>query len=342
MPPRTTLGNVIYKDGVRVAEPASTADTFKYLQDDPEAMAWIGLFQPEPGDLITLGSEFDLHELALEDAIVAHQRSKIERYGGTLFVVLRGARYLDVPEEIEFGELHVFMGKNFLITVRHGGSPDLRQIRRNLENHPEMLARGPEAVLYTILDAVVDGYAPVLTGLSIDIDEIEEEVFSGNTNVSRRVYELSQEVVEFQRAVKPLPSILAGLAAGFSKYQVGIEMQEYLRDVADHVADANERIEGFRVTLRDILSLNATLVAQRQNEEMKNLAEMSNRQNEEVKKISSWAGILFVPTMVTGIYGMNFRHMPELDWPFGYAFALMLMIVLAFLTWLMFHRKGWI
>ena len=342
MPPRTMIDNAVYVDGRRIATPATTAETCRLMDENPGSMGWIGLFQPEPRDLEVIGEEFGLHELALEDAITAHQRSKIERYDDTLFLVLRAVRYLDGPEEIELGELHVFMGPRYIITVRHGGSPDLSRVRRRLETEPEMLAQGPEGVLYAILDSVVDGYAPVLAGLANDIDEIEDELFSGNTGVSRRVYELSQEVVEFQRAVKPLRAILAGLTVGSVKYQVGEDLKEYLRDVADHVADAADRIEGFRFTLRDILTLNATLVAQRQNEEMKHLAEMSNVQNEEVKKISAWAGILFAPTLVSSLYGMNFAHMPELQWPFGYAFAIALMLVSSLVMWLIFRRKGWI
>ncbi len=342
MPPGTMIDNAVYRDGRRIATPATTAEAYAMVRDDPTAMAWIGLFQPSPDDLGRLGDEFGLHELALEDAIQAHQRSKIERYDDTLFVVLRAARYLDVPEEIEIGELHVFMGPNYLITVRHGGSPDLTRVRRRMESEPELLARGPEAALYAILDAVVDGYAPVLEGLSNDIDEIEDEVFIGDREVSRRIYELSQEVVEFQRAVKPLVGMLAGLAAGFAKYRVGEDLQEYLRDVADHTADAAERVEGFRMTLRDILTLNATLVAQRQNEEMKNLAEASNSQNDDMKKISAWAGILFAPTLITGVYGMNFVAMPELRWPFGYPFAFSLMLTASAVLWFVFRRKGWI
>ncbi|HSN42564.1 MAG TPA: magnesium and cobalt transport protein CorA, partial [Propionibacteriaceae bacterium] len=229
MPPRTVIDNAVYIDGRRIATPTSTSETCRLLQEHPRSMGWIGLFQPEPSDLEAIGEEFGLHELALEDAIMAHQRSKIERYDDTLFLVLRAVRYLDGPEEIELGELHVFMGPRYIITVRHGGSPDLSRVRRRLESDPDMLGQGPEGVLYAILDAVVDGYAPVLAGLANDIDEIEDEVFSGNTEVSRRVYELSQEVVEFQRAVKPLRAILAGLTAGSVKYQVGEELQEYLR-----------------------------------------------------------------------------------------------------------------
>lgn len=342
MEPRTVIGNALYVDGRRVSSPPTLQAAADELRTTDGAMAWIGLYQPDEEDLNELGRLFDLHELAIEDAIQAHQRSKLERYDDTLFVVLRAARYLDDIEEIEFGELHIFTGPNFIITVRHGRSPDLAQVRRRLEADPDMLLMGPEAVMYAILDAVVDSYAPVLEGLSKDIEEIEGEVFTGNAEVSRRIYELSQEVVEFQRAVRPLRQILGGLAAGFTKYGVAEDLQEYLRDVADHASDAGDRIEGFRLTLRDVLTLNATLVAQRQNEEMKNLAESSNEQNEEMKKVSAWAGILFMPTLISSMYGMNFQHMPELSWAAGYPFALVLMVVASLIMWVVFRRKGWI
>ena len=341
-PARAIIATGLYVDGIKVATPASTAETAVALRDTPGAMAWIGLYQPSRSDLLAVGEEFGLHELAIEDAIQAHQRSKIERYDDTLFVVLRAARYVDAEEEIEFGELHIFTGPNFILTVRHGDSPNLARVRRRMEADPDALRLGPEGIMYAILDAVVDGYAPVLRGLEIDIEEIEAEVFTGNSEVSRRIYELSQEVVEFERAVKPLRAILAGLAAGFTKYGVAEELQESLRDVADHTAHAAERIEGFRITLRDILSLNATLVAQRQNEEMKNLAEASNEQNEEVKKISAWAGILFAPTLVSSLYGMNFAHMPELSWELGYLWAIGAMLASSIVMWVIFRRKGWI
>lgn len=340
--PRTIAGNAIYVDGRRIASPETFAEAAELLHSTPGAMAWLGLYQPDAEDLTELGELFELHELAVEDAIVAHQRSKLERYDDTLFVVLRAARYLNDVEEIEFGELHIFTGENFVLTVRHGRSPDLGLVRARLESDPEKLSFGPEGVVYAILDAVVDGYVPVLEGLEDDIEEIEDQVFTGNAGVSRRIYELSQEVVEFHEAIKPLRAIIGGLSAGFSKYGVAEDLQEYLRDVADHAADALERIETFRSTLRDVLTLNATLVAQRQNEEMKNLAESSNAQNEDMKKISAWAGILFVPTVITGVYGMNFVNMPELAWTHGYPFAFALMATGAFVMWLFFKRKRWL
>jgi magnesium transporter len=215
-------------------------------------------------------------------------------------------------------------------------------VRRRLESTPELLTKGSEAVLYAILDAVVDGYAPVLAGLENDIDEIETEVFRGDPGVSRRIYELSQEVLDFQRAAQPLTGILAAITGGFDKYGVDEELRSYLRDVADHVVSVNERVEGFRLQLRDILTVNATLVAQRQNDEIRELTETSIAQGEEVKKISAWAAILFAPTLVGTVYGMNFENMPELHWRFGYAYALVLMGLVSVVLYVVFKRRNWI
>ncbi|MEV2250731.1 magnesium and cobalt transport protein CorA [Streptomyces sp. NPDC050147] len=332
----------LYRDGVRVATPASLADTFRELREQRDGMAWIGLARPTEAELLSLAAEFDLHELAVEDAMEAHQRPKLERYGETLFVVLRAARYLDAQEEVDFGELHVFVGPDFVITVRHGAAPDLTAVRRRMEESPELLKLGPEAVLYAILDAVVDGYAPVVAGVQNDIDEIETEVFRGDPEVSRRIYELSREMVEFQRATRPLVAMLHSLMAGFAKYRTDEELQRYLRDVADHVTHTSERVDGFRQALTDILTVNSTLVTQQQNAEMRALAEAGFEQNEEIKKISSWAAILFAPTLVGTIYGMNFDEMPELHWTFGYPFAIGLMGVVCISLYLIFKRRDWL
>jgi magnesium transporter len=336
------IDNAIYRDGRRIDSPPSLADTIKRLRDTSGAMAWIGLYRPAESQLRSLAEEFELHELALEDAIVAHQRPKLERYGDTLFAVLRAARYLDETEEVDFGELHVFVGPDFVLTVRHSEAPDLAMVRRRLEGDPELLRLGTEAVLYAILDAVVDGYAPVIAGLQNDIDEIETEVFGGDPKVSRRIYELSREVIEFQRATRPLLGMLEGLIAGFDKYGTDEELQRYLRDVADHATTVVERVTGFRQMLGDILTVNATLVGQAQNEEMKNLTEASYTQNEEIKKISAWAAILFAPTLIGTVYGMNFDHMPELRWIIGYPLALALMAGTCIALYVIFKRRDWL
>jgi magnesium transporter len=329
------VDSAIYVGGHRLHSPKTLADTFRTYHEQPHSMAWIGLYRPTEEQLLSLAQQFGLHELAIEDAIVAHQRPKLERYGDTLFVVLRPARYMDDVEEVDFGELHVFIGRDFVLTVRHSETPDLSLVRQRMESDPELLAHGPEAVLYAIFDAVVDGYAPVVAGLQNDIDEIETEVFRGEESVSRRIYELSREVVEFQRATRPLMRLLDALVAGFDKYSIDEELRSYLRDVTDHATTVVERVDSFRQMLQDILTVNATLVSQAQNEEMK-------AQNEEVKKISAWAAILFAPTLIGTVYGMNFHRMPELHWYYGYPFALALMVAVCAGLYVVFKRRGWL
>ncbi|MCK8670447.1 magnesium and cobalt transport protein CorA [Rhodococcus sp. HM1] len=335
------VDSAVYRDGRRTASPATLADALNHLPGDG-SMAWIGMYRPSDAQLHEAAAQFGFHELAVEDAIVAHQRPKLERYGDTLFVVLRAARYVDESERVDFGELHVFVGPTFVLTVRHSESPDLSAVRNRMEHDPDLLRRGPEAVLYAILDAVVDGYAPVVAGLQNDIDEIETEVFSGDPKVSRRIYELSREVIEFQRAAKPLLAVLSGLSAGFGKYRIDEELQKYLRDVTDHATAVVEQVDGFRQLLGNILTVNATLVSQVQNEEMRNLTRASYAQNEEIKKVSAWAAILFAPTLIGTVYGMNFDHMPELHWVGGYPFALLMMVITCCSLFAIFRRRGWL
>ena len=339
---RTIVDAAIYADGRRLSSPTTLADTYRALHETPGGVAWIGLYRPSQSELQSLAREFDLHELAVEDAISAHQRPKLERYDDVLFVVLRAANYLDVPEEVSFGEVHVFVGPNFVITVRHSESPDLSQVRHRMEHDPELLALGTQSILYAIIDAIVDGYAPVVAGLANDIDEIETQVFDGDARVSRRIYELSTEVIDFQRATHPLTAVMEALELGSEKYGVTQELQRNLRDVADHLTQVNERVDDFRRMLRDILTVNATLVSERQNSRMTSLAETTFRQGEEVKKISSWAAILFTPTLIASIYGMNFSVMPELHWAWGYPMAIALMLVLGIGLYVIFKRRHWL
>jgi magnesium transporter len=337
----TLVDNAVYVDGRRTANPASLDETYELLRER-KGMAWIGLYRPDPDELRSVAREFELHHLAVDDAIAAHQRPKLERYGNLLFAVLRPARYLDDVEKVEFGELHVFVGPEFVVTVRHAESPDLAQVRRRLEQTPELLRLGPEAVFYAILDQVVDEYGPVVAGLENDIDEIEDQLFDGDPRVSRRIYDLSREVIEFQRASHPLVDMLQALQQGFDKYHVEVELQRHLRDVLDHTLRLVERADSFRVLLQNALTVQTTLLGQRQNEEMRHLTEASLAQNEEVKKISAWAAILFAPTLVGTIYGMNFDHMPELHWLLGYPLALLLMLVTSVTLYLVFKRRRWL
>jgi magnesium transporter len=349
------VDSAIYVDGRRVAEPSSLQELYEATRQH-KGLAWIGLYEPTDEEFSSVAKEFGLHPLAVEDAIKAHQRPKLERYGETLFVVLRTARYIDETERVEFGEIHAFVGPDFVVTVRHGKPSTLDRVRQRLESTPELLRRGPEAILYAIMDQVVDDYTPVVAGLENDIDEIETEVFGGNAGVSRRIYELSREVIEFQRTVKPLPAMLSALIAGFEKYGVDSELQRYLRDVQDHAIRTSEQVAGFRELLNNILSVNLTLVglqqneevkvltesAIEQNEEVKALTEVSIEQNDQVKRISAWAAILFAPTLVGTIYGMNFEYMPELHWRLGYPFALMLMLAISVSLYVVFKRRGWL
>jgi magnesium transporter len=244
-----------------------------------------------------VATEFSLHHLAVEDALKGHQRAKLERYDNTLFLVLRPARYVDEDERVEFGELHLFVGPDFVVTIRHAEAPDLSRVRHRMQDSQKLLALGPEAVLYAILDEVVDEYEPVVVGLQNDIDEIEDQLFDGNPEVSRRIYALSREVIEFQRATQPLVGMFESLQKGFEKYDVDVELHRHLRDVLDHTLRIVERGDSFRQLLQNALTVHSTLVGQRQNDEMRKLSETSLAQSEEVKKISSWAAIFFAPTL---------------------------------------------
>ncbi len=262
---------------------------------------------------------------------------------------------MDETETIEFGEMHVFVGEDFVVSVRHGEASSLDRVRKDLESVPNLLRRGPVAILYAIMDHVVDDYTPVLEGLANDVDEIETDVFGGNTGVSRRIYELSREAIQFRRATEPLIEVLSDLVDD-DAYDVDPEVRRYLRDVRDHALRVTDKVVSLVELLQNILSVNLTLVNLSQNEEVtkltqvslkqteevNNLTQASIAQNDQVKKISAWAAILVVPTIVTGIYGMNFDYMPELHWVLGYPFALALMILVSAALYLIFRRRGWL
>ncbi|WP_350348641.1 magnesium and cobalt transport protein CorA [Agromyces sp. G08B096] len=337
----TVVDNAIYRDGVRVATPASLEETFE-TREQHGGFAWIGLYRPTDAELDAVAAEFGLHALAVEDARKGHQRAKLERYGDTLFVVLRPARYLDESEQVEFGEVHLFIGTDFAVSIRHAESPDLGRVRRRLEASPDLLQRGTEAVLYAVLDEVVDEYAPVVGGLENDIDEIEDQLFSGDPAVTRRIYDLASEVMEFQRATRPIVDMIGTLERGFDKYGVDLELQRYLRDVKDHSIRIVERGEGFRQLLQNALTVHATLVTQRQNDEIGRMTQLGLAQSEQTKKISSWAAIIFAPSLIAGVYGMNFVFMPELDEPWGYPFAIALMLGFAAALYVIFKGRKWL
>ncbi len=335
------VDNAVYVNGHRTRDPESLDETYFVLRQR-QGMAWIGLYRPDDKELRSVADEFDLSPLAVEDALTGHQRAKVEHYGDTQFLVLRPARYLDDVEKVEFGEIHVFAGPDFVVTVRHAESPNLARVRHRMESQPEFLALGPEAVLYAILDQVVDEYEPVVAGLENDIDEIEDDLFSGDPGVSKRIYELSRQVITFQRATGPLTAMLQELMSGSPDHRPDPDLQDHFRDVLDHTLRLSDRISSFRALLQNALAVNAALVAQRQNEEMRLLTESSIAQNEQTKRISSWAAILFAPTLVGTIYGMNFHTMPELDWVFGYPMAIGLMVAMGIGLYATFKRNKWI
>ncbi len=239
--------------------------------------------------------------------------------------MLKAARYLEEREAVEFGEIHAFVGPDFVVTMRYGEASELRGARRQLEGDPDLLRRGPFAVLYTIMDRIVDDYGPVADGLENDIDEIEVEVFEGDPGVSRRIYELSREVIQFHQATQPLARALGSLTEGGLR---DAEVRGHLRDLRDRALRVTERVEGFRELLSNILTVNFTMVG--------------IQQNDQTKRISAWAAIVIVPTLIAGVYGMNFDYMPELHWRLGYPFALTLMVLAALLLYLRFKRSGWL
>ncbi|GAA1125978.1 magnesium and cobalt transport protein CorA [Citricoccus alkalitolerans] len=335
----TIVDNAIYKDGQRILAPTSLQETFEQCKR-LGGMAWVGLYRPDEAELQEVAHELNLHELAVEDALVGGQRAKLEHYGDDRFFVLIPARYLDETETVEFGELNVFVGRDFVVTVRHSEVPDLSRVRRHLEEQqPELLSAGTSAVVHGILDSVVDDYFPVAEGLENDIAEIEDEIFAGDGNVTRRIYELSREVVGFQRAIRSLPHMLETMIDALSKEQDAdpgkLEVVRKLRDVHDHTVLINDRVASMRTMLEHTLELDSTLTS-------KKLAEVSVAQNEQVKRISSWAAIIFAPQLVGSVYGMNFDLMPELHWVWGYPFALGLMLAVALTLFILFKRNDWL
>lgn len=330
----TLIDNGVYVDGKRQHTPHNLDETFE-LTRSSGGMAWIGLYRPDDIELLAVAEEFGLNLLTVEDALAGHQRAKLEHYDDTLFAVLRPARYLDDVERVEFGELHVFVGPNFVVTVRHAESPDLGRVRKRLEQEPELLALGPHAVLYAVLDQVVDEYAPVAAGLENDIDEIEDQLFGGDVEVSRRIYELSREVIQFQRALSPLEDVVGSLQRHADLYGVPAGLKDNLGDVLDHVLRLIDRVNAYRALLENALNLASTLASNR-------LAETSIEQNEQVKRISSWAAILFAPTLVGTIYGMNFEDMPELSWAWGYPMAVVAMAAMGAILYVTFKRNKWL
>jgi magnesium transporter len=315
----------VYEEGLRRPGELRLDDAFEACRD-PGCFVWIGLHEPTAEEFDAVRREFDLHELAVEDAINAHQRPKLEVYDETVLIVLKTARYVDDRDEVELGEILLFVGEGFIVTVRHGETA-LHDVRLRLEQRPDLLRQGPAAALYVIVDKVVDDYGVVIEGLEQDIRQVEAQVFTEAGNPAERIYKLKREVLELYGAVAPLAAPIEHLEKGDPSF-VHDELRPYFRDVKDHLIRFVREIEGFRELLTSILAANLTRI--------------SVRQNEDVRKISAWAAIVAVPTLITGIYGMNFEHMPELTWTFGYPFALALMAAACLLLYRAFKRAGWL
>ncbi|MEV1062438.1 magnesium and cobalt transport protein CorA [Streptomyces sp. NPDC050263] len=338
--PSAVVDCAVYRDGSRVActQSPTPQEAMRQVRRDG-GFVWIGLHEPTEAEFAGIAAEFGLHPLAVEDAVQAHQRPKLERYDDSLFTVFKTIHYIEHDrleansEVVETGEVMCFTGKDFFITVRHGGQGSLRALRHRLQDDPELLIKGPSAVLHAIADHVVDGYIAVADAVQDDIDEVETEVFSPGRKGSPRgtdagrIYQLKREVLEFKRAVSPLLRPMQLLSERPMRL-IDPDIQKYFRDVADHLARVQEQVVGFDELLNSILQAN--------------LAQASVAQNEDMRKITSWAAIIAVPTMVCGVYGMNFDYMPELHWKFGYPVVMSAMVALCFGIHRTLKRNGWL
>jgi magnesium transporter len=291
------------------------------------AFVWIGLYEPSEEEFDSVRREFALHELAVEDAIKAHQRPKLELYGDSLFIVLKPARYLENEKDVEFGEILIFIGDGFIITVRHGEAA-LHEVRLRTEERPDLLQCGPGAALYAIVDRIVDDYQPVIAALDRDVDEVESEVFSPSpSNTAERIYDLKREILGLHAAVAPLAEPLDRLARGHH-HLIHETLRAYFRDVHDHLLRVIEQVDGRRDLLTSVLAAN--------------MAQVTVRQNEDMRRISAWAAIILAPTAIAAVYGMNFKHMPELGWTYGYPLALGLILLVCLFLYRYFRRIGWL
>ncbi|MFC9127369.1 magnesium and cobalt transport protein CorA [Streptomyces sp. NPDC057099] len=339
-PARSPLGSsvvncVTYRDGVRTPVRGDLVDVVERVRKRREGFVWLGLHEPTDQEFAGIAELFDLHPLAVEDAVEAHQRPKLERYGETLFAVFKTVCYVEheeltaTSEVVNTGEIMVFVGEDFVITVRHGRHGSLGPLREELESDPGQLAKGPSAVLHAIADHVVDDYLTVTDSMQADIDQVETDVFAetGARADPGRIYQLKRELLELKRAVVPLSRPLEDLATRPIR-AVDPEIQAYFRDVSDHLLRAKEQIASFDELLNSILQAH--------------LAQVTVAQNEDMRKITAWAAIIAVPTMVCGVYGMNFEHMPELHWRYGYGMVIGVISVACVTLYRAFRRSGWL
>jgi magnesium transporter len=324
------VDSALYRQGARVPVDCDPHDLPALLGKATEDgdFVWVGMYQPESGELDEVAAVFGLHPLAVEDAVSAHQRPKLESYGDSLFLTLKTLWYVDEEDAVETGEINMFVGARFVVTVRHGEGSGLHDARLSLEGREQVLAHGPSAVVYAVCDTVVDRYEEVAAALEIDVDEVETSVFSpARTDDSVRIYTLKREIAEVRRAVLPLREPMRRFASALVP-GIHSEAAPFFRDVADHLSRTAETIDN----LDSLLSTAFDAY----------LARISVQQNEDMRKLSAGAALVLVPTLIAGIYGMNFDRMPELHWTFGYPFALGLMVgvSLGLLAW--FKKSGWL
>ncbi|GGM93013.1 magnesium transport protein CorA [Lentzea pudingi] len=325
----------IYVDGARVPGDRSPAEAVAEVRDRGTGFVWIGLFAPDAEQIRDVTEAFGLHELAVEDAVHAHQRPKLELYADNLFTVFKTVRYVEhespttANEIVESGEIMVFLGRDYVITVRHGDHSPLGELRRELEDQPARLAAGPAVVLHAIADRVVDDYLAVVEAFEGDVDVIETAVFAPHSEIGvEQMYLFKRELTELRRAVMPLTGPLRKLSEDHCGPLVPEMLHSYFRNVNDHLTIVVERLVSFDELLTTLV--NATL------------AKVSLQQNNDMRKISSWVAIIAVPTMVVGVYGMNFDHMPELRWRYGYPLVLSMILIACLVLYRMFKRNRWL
>jgi magnesium transporter len=315
-----------YLDGARHAVELDPRGLARVREDG--GFVWIGMHEPDREELERVAELLGLHHLAVEDALKGHQRPKVEPYDDMLFLVLRTLWYVDETDEVETGQVAIFLGEHYAVTVRQGLGVELRKVREDLERKAHLLEHGPTAVAYQVADRIVDGYEQVAAELEVDVDEVEASVFSpGPSHDSQRIYVLKREIAEFRRAVHPLRVPMERFSE--AAYELlHDDSAEFWRDIADHVTRVTETVDGLDLLLSTAFDAH--------------LARISVRQNEDMRKISAWVAIAAVGTLIAGVYGMNFEHMPELGWDYGYALALGLMVAMAVVLYRMFKRSGWL
>jgi magnesium transporter len=335
-PPSEDGEDPVVACAVYVAGERQDAEPHEALQVARErgGFVWLGLYEPSEATLTAIGRHYGLHPLAVEDAVYAHQRPKLERYDDALFMVLKTARYAEherltsTSQVVITGEIMVFIGRDHVITVRHGTHGELGALRKDLETQPELLCHGPAAVLYAIADHVVDHFVEVAQAVEADVEELETSVFSPNrTDDSARIYQLKREIMQLRRAVAPLEVPLSTLAERPQEL-VPDAMRSYFRDVQDHALRTRDQVGGLDELLSSILQAA--------------LARTSVADNEDMRKISAWAGIIAVPTAIAGIYGMNFDHMPELHTRWGYPVVLLVMLAACMALYRGFKNSNWL